>query len=427
MPADKCQALAHALLCAELKFYSEVASSQYHADRFDLRSDGMPSTAPSRKMMYAQIVSQPALLLEIFDDAKQRVDDLFAQFPGQHWQAVYTGGCGDSFYAGLACEMAFLRFCKLPVKALPAMQFSRYEVEHLVTPAVFFGISNSGNVARTVEAVRMARGAGVDTVAVTGNEAGNVVREADAVLALPIPAMGRSPGIRSYTTQLLMLFLCALRLGEIRQVLSFAEVEHWRQRLRGVAACMEATIQANNTTVKALVEQLGDEEDWVFVGSGPNYATALFCAAKLVESCGVHAWAQELEEWGHIQFFNRREGTPTCLLMPPGRCVDRALELLPYMKNIGRYTVAVAHHEQAFPPAQVDTLFAIPQSVDEVFSPLVYRLIGELLAYYLAEHKTTPFFCADRSVSSSGRDRLRGSQTLRSLEDLGNLTKDAAT
>ena len=378
----------------------------------------MPSTVPSREMMYAQIVSQPALLLEVFDDAKQRVDDVFAQFPGQRWQAVYTGGCGDSFYAGLACEMAFLRFCKLPVKALPAMQFSRYEVEHLATPAVFFGISNSGNVARTVEAVRMARAAGADTIAITGNESGNVVGEADAALVLPIPAMGRSPGIRSYTTQLLMLLLCALRLGEIRQVLSSTEAEHWRQRLRGVAACMEATIHANDTAVKTLVGQVGDEEDWVFVGSGPNYATALFCAAKLVESCGVHAWAQELEEWGHIQFFNRREQTPTCILMPPGRCVDRALELLPYMKGIGRYTMAVAHHEQAFPAAEADCLFAIPKAVDEVFSPMVYRLAGELLAYHLAEHKEAHFFCADRSVPSSGRDRLRGSQTLSSLDDL---------
>ena len=61
----------------------------------------MTSTMPSRAMMYNQIVSQPALLLEMFDHAKQRVDEVLSQFPEQRWQAVYTGGCGDSFYAGL--------------------------------------------------------------------------------------------------------------------------------------------------------------------------------------------------------------------------------------------------------------------------------------------------------------------------------------
>ena len=385
----------------------------------------MTSAMPSREMMYQQIVSQPALLLDIFERAKQRVDEVMSQFPEQRWLAVYTAGCGDSFYAGLACEMAFLRFCKLPVKALPAMQFSRYEVEHLATPAIFFGISNSGNVARTVEAVMMAKDVGADTIAVTGNENGNVAAAADAVLALPIPAMGRSPGIRSYTVQLLTLLLCALRLGEIRQVLSDAEADRWRQRLRDVAACMEATIRANDEAAKQLVERIGDETDWVFLGSGPNYATALFCAAKLIESCGVHAWAQELEEWGHIQFFNRQQQTPTCLIIPPGRSVDRALELLPYVKRVGRYTMAVTHYSQALSAAQVDTIFSIPQSVAEVFSPFVYRLVGELIAYYLAEYKAAQFFCADRDVPSSGRDRLRGSRTLCRVGDLHALEEEA--
>jgi glucosamine--fructose-6-phosphate aminotransferase (isomerizing) len=378
----------------------------------------MTTPDASRQMMYAQIVSQPGLILEMFETAEQCVRDTLAQFSVQHWRAIYTAGCGDSLYASLACEGAFARFCHMPVKALPAMQFSRYEVDNLVMPAVLFGISNSGNVSRSIEAVTMARDAGADTIAVTGNSTGNITREAHAVLALPILPMGRSPGIRSYTIQLLTLFLCALCLGEMRQVLSPAEADSWRQRLREVANCMEATIQANDALIKRLVERVHDEPDWVFVGAGPSYATALFCAAKLVESCGVHAWAQELEEWSHIQFFNRREHTPTCLILPPGRSVDRALELLPYIKGIGRYTLVVTHSEQPLLPTQVDIVLPVPQPVDEVFSPLVYCLAGELLAYYLAERKNSRFFCADRSGFSSGRDRLRESHTLRHLDEL---------
>ena len=117
--------------------------------------------------------------------------------------------------------------------------------------------------------------------------------------------MGRSPGIRSYTMQLLTLFLWALRLGEMRQVLSAAAAQ-WRQRLRDVAACMDATIQANDAAVKHLADTRRDDPNWAFVGAGPSYATVLFCAAKLVESCDVQAWAQGLEGWSHIQFFNRR-------------------------------------------------------------------------------------------------------------------------
>jgi glucosamine--fructose-6-phosphate aminotransferase (isomerizing) len=382
----------------------------------------MTAAASSQQMMYSQIVSQPALLEEVFDRAEQRVRDVLSHFQGQQWRAIYTAGCGDSFYAGLACEMAFTRFCRLPVKALPAMHFARYEVDNVSAPAVLFGISNSGGVSRTIEAVAMARDAGIDTIAVTGNSTSRITQEAAATLAVTIPAMGRAPGIRSYTVQLLTLFLCALRLGEMRHVLSSEEAIRWRQRLRHVATSMEETIAANDAPIRRLVEHWRDEQDWVFVGAGPSYATALFSAAKLVESCGVHAWAQELEEWGHIQFFNRRARTPTCVIVPPGRSVDRALELLPYVKGIGRYTIAVASSEQPFLPTQVDMVLPVPHLADEVFSPLVYCLAGELLAYYMAVTRDTPFFCADRQGFSSGRDRLRDSHTLRRVDDLRALS-----
>src|SRR5262249_62427035 len=130
----------------------------------------MATAASPRQMMYAQIVSQPALLLEVFDTTERAVQDAFTRFQPQRWQAIYTAGCGDSFYAGLACEMAFAHFCRLPVKALSAMQFARYEADRLPQHAVLFRISNSGQVSRSVEAVALGRTAVVANTlsAVTG-------------------------------------------------------------------------------------------------------------------------------------------------------------------------------------------------------------------------------------------------------------------
>jgi glucosamine--fructose-6-phosphate aminotransferase (isomerizing) len=190
-----------------------------------------------------------------------------------------------------------------------------------------------------------------------------------------------------------------------------------------MAACMEATIQATDGLARQVAERLGQVEEWVFLGSGPSYATALFIAAKLVESCGANAWGQDLEEWGHIQFFNRQEHTPTCLIVPPGRSVDRALELLPYVKGLGRQTLVVASSTQPLLPTQVDVVLPVPQPVPEVFSPLVYCLAGELLAYYLAEVRDAEFFRPSRGFRS-GRDRLRDSHTLRHVAELEQLTED---
>ena len=383
----------------------------------------MATAASPRQMMYAQIMSQPALLLEVFEATERAVQDAFTAFEPQRWQAIYTAGCGDSFYAGLACEMALARFCRLPVKALSAMQFGRYEVDRLPQHAVLFGISNSGNVSRSIEAVGLARAAGADTIAVTGNGTSGIARAAAATLTIAIPPMGRAPGIRSYTVQLLSLLLSALRLGELRQVLSSTEANAWRQQLRATAACMEATLQATDALARQAAERLGEAEDWIFLGSGPSYATALFSAAKLVESCGANAWGQDIEEWAHIQFFNRQEHTPTCVIVPPGRSVDRVLEILPYVQGIGRHTLVIASGEQALLPTQADIVLPVPQSVPEEFSPLVYCLAGELLAYYLAEVRGAEFFQSTRSFRSS-RDRLRESHTLRHPDELALLAAE---
>ncbi len=375
-------------------------------------------TNATRQAMYDQIVSQPALVREVVERAEPLIKQVFDTCRTDRWRSIYTAGCGDSYYAGLACEMAFAQFCRLPVKALPSMSFARYETAVLPEGAVVFGISNSGRVARSIEAVAMAKAAGADTIAITGRPESPIAQAAAAAIAVPIDAMGRSPGIRSYTVQLLSLFLCAIELGERRAVLSPEAAASWRRQLREVAGSIEATIEAHDTPIRELADTLREQEHWVFVGAGPSYASALFSAAKLVESCGANAWAQDLEEWAHIQFFNRQERTPTCLIIPPGPSVARAQELLPYVKEIGRYTLLVTHRPEAFDASHTDCLLAVPQVVPEVFSPLVDCLAGELLAYYLAEAWNTAFFTATRRGVSAGSDRLRGSHILRQLDAL---------
>ena len=198
----------------------------------------MAAESSDRAVMRDQILSQPALLRDIIEPATQQVEEALRDVQPQRWQAIYTAGCGDSFYAGLACEMAFARFCRLPVKAMAAMAFARYEAGQAPTPAGLFGISNSGEVARSIEAIALAQAAGLDTLAVTGRAGSGTAREAAATVAVPIAPMGRAPGIRSYTVQLASLLLCAIRIGELRQVLTAAEADRWRQRLVEVADCM---------------------------------------------------------------------------------------------------------------------------------------------------------------------------------------------
>ena len=87
----------------------------------------MAEASSDRAIMREQIASQPALLRDIVEPAARRVEEALRLVQPERWSVIYTAGCGDSFYAGLACEMAFGQFCRMPVKALAAMPFARYE------------------------------------------------------------------------------------------------------------------------------------------------------------------------------------------------------------------------------------------------------------------------------------------------------------
>ena len=334
----------------------------------------------------------------------------------QRWRVVYTAGCGDSFYAGLACEMAFARFCRLPVKAVAAMPFARYEAATAVTPSGLFGISNSGEVARSIEAVAMARSAGMDTVAVTGREGSGIAKQAAATVAVPVahgPGAGNVSGCIPKSSNGQALLLCAIRLENCDRCRQPADSDaggnNWlmsRIAWTPRPGRRRALASGSRTT--------GGGENWVFLGSGPSYATALFSAAKLVESCGECLGAHTRNP--HIQYFNAQE-RHRCLIAPPGRSLDRALELLPHLKSVGRHTLTVTFGGPEKLPVAVDTLLPVPQPVPEPFTPLVYCLAGELLACHLAEARNSGFFQPTGGASGAG-DRLRESRILRRLDEL---------
>ena len=114
--------------------------------------------------------------------------------------------------------------------------------------------------------------------------------------------------------------------------------------IRGMlSALCTGDVEQNLRTARALAEAVADQKEFVFVADGPNYATALFSAAKLIEAAGRHAMGQETEEWAHLQYFvNVDVKTPTFIISPGGRGHGRAAELVEPMKRIGRMMAAVA-------------------------------------------------------------------------------------
>ncbi len=350
--------------------------------------------------MVNQIYSLPDMFRQSFRPMDENSRQTWNHRLSLSARRLYLTGCGDSHHAALGAELAFESIAGLPTEAQTALQFSRYTADFLGQPApgmnLVIGISVSGEVARTIEAMQNARARGAAVVALTATPGSRVHQAGDTALfttvaEFPEPPGVHTPGIRSYTANQLGLYLSAVRLGEVRGHITTGEADKLRAEIFSMAGAIEDMIKTCEPAVKVLAERWAEAGEFIFVGSGPNYGTALFSAAKVLEASGDSALGQETEEWAHLQYFAKAAETPTIFITPAERDLSRAIEVVTAARTIGRQIALVAPSRAGIFP-EGTTLLALPDSVREVFSPLVTAIFGELFAAYRAEVTGEPYF-----------------------------------
>ena len=345
----------------------------------------------------AQVESLPELIRSEFETLDMRVRRLLNHNECLSVKRIVITGAGDSHMAGVAAELAFEQIAGIPTEPMTAMQAARYGTPHFdkLFPRnpLTIGISVSGTVARTREAIALARNAGALTVAVTANPDSPLAGVAELVLDCTVPDFAPAPGIRSYRVSLLMLYLLAIRLAEVNGRLTQDQAGQMREQLKSTADAIETTIQAVAERTRELALAVAEQTNFVFVGDGPNYATALFSAAKVIEAAGRHAMGQDTEEWAHLQYFvNVDPATPTFIISPAGRGHGRAAELVDVMRRIGRAVIAIVPDGDQQIAAGADWVLPVVGDVPEVFSPMVYAVAGELFSGHFSQAVSEPPF-----------------------------------
>lgn len=344
-----------------------------------------------------QVESLPELIEGELETLDLRVRRLLTHNECLSVKRVVITGSGDSHMAGLATELAFERIAGVPTEPMTGMQTGRYASPHF--DAMFprnplvLAISVSGTVARTREAVILARKQGALTVAITANPDSPLAGAAEYILDCTVPESVPAPGVRSYRVSLMMLYLLAIHLAEVNGRITQDRANEYRQELKGTAKTIAATIQAVNDKTRELAQAVAAQKNYVFVGDGPNYATALFSAAKVIEAAGRHAMGQDTEEWAHLQYFtNTDPETPTFMISPGQRGHGRAVELAAMMKQVGRTVIGVVPEGETEISGLADWVLPVVGEVSEIYSPMVYAVAGELFSAYLSEAIGEPPF-----------------------------------
>ncbi len=372
--------------------------------------------------MRERVFGKADLVRELVPRFNRQVRDVLDHETCLGIRAVLAGGSGDSFCAALASEMAFEAIAELPMEAVRGMHMGRYTAPWLPASGagqtLAIGVSVSGEVARTVEALKLARARGAVTLAVTAGAQSRLAGAAEFVLDTSVSDPD-VPGLRTYYGSLIAMYMVALRLAEVREAISQPVGDSWRRAMLNAAEVIEATNERISESVRQAAQNLKDKQAFVFVGSGPAYGMALFGASKLVEAVGSNTWAQDVEEWEHLERFSTGQGTPNILVAPPGVGYGRAVEIAQVMKRTGKHLIAVVEEGEKQISAIADVVWPVSGHVPEPLTPLVYSSALEVFASDLAQ-ETGAFYMRDFAAPWSDRSApgIRGSTIMESVADI---------
>ena len=249
------------------------------------------------------------------------------------FEHVVLCGCGDSHHAALGLEMAFDVWTGLRARAATAMTASRYLMPRSKLGAsrtLLIGISASGEVARTLEAVEMGVSSGAHTLALTGAADSALARAAHMSLNLPVPSLPEGPGLLSFLSSLLM------GLAVVHALAGEEDRDELEACMQDLPESLEVFFPEQSELGMEFADEIDPAGAVVFLGCGPAYGMAKFAAAKLIEAAGMPAWGQDGEEWTHIEYFAEPAGVPTWLLSARGRSHGREEEIVAAARAIDR-------------------------------------------------------------------------------------------
>ena len=297
---------------------------------------------------------------------------------------VVITACGSAYYAGCAGKYAIEKLCRLPVTVELASEL-RYSDPQIDSSTLLIVLSQSGETADTIAAMKECQKRGAKTLAVVNVVGSTIAKLADHTLytwAGPEIAVATTKG---YTTQLTVLYLFALYTAEKLALVSEEDYHRLLSQLQGLPKQMQQVLDMN-TTIPSLAEKYKHSASVFFIGRNTDYSVALEGALKLKEISYIHAEAYAAGELKHGTIALIDEGQPVVALCCNEMIAEKTMNNIIEVKARGAKVLAVAEKGNRTILSQADDVIYIPH-VDPLFSAAVEVVPLQLLAYYTAKEK----------------------------------------
>jgi len=325
--------------------------------------------------MLQEIAEQPEWVERALASERQSAGALAAAVREREIRFAIIAARGTSDNAATYAKYLLEIVAGIPVALAAPSVYTLYDARPKLHSTLVLGISQSGQGTDVVEVLSAARSAGALTACITNNPASPITQVSDHVLLCHAGEERAVAATKTYTTALAVVGLLTAMLSDRRDLL---------EALGDVPRLMEQTLSVR-TAVEQSVARYRYMEECAVLARGINQATALEAALKLTETSYVVAKPFSGADFLHGPIAMVSAGFPCFLYAPPGRAYPFMLELALKLRDRGAELVAVSSNAEILELATVP--IAVPVSVDELLSPLVYIVPGQLFAYHLARTK----------------------------------------
>ncbi|SEI03541.1 glutamine--fructose-6-phosphate transaminase (isomerizing) [Tardiphaga sp. OK245] len=347
----------------------------------------MVDKANYRHFMAKEIHEQPEVvghtLARYVDLANERVAlPMTLPFDFKDIQRISITACGTASYAGFIAKYWFERFARVPVEVDVASEF-RYREAPVRKGDLAIFISQSGETADTLAALRYAKEQGMHTLAVVNVTTSTIARESETVMpTLAGPEIGVA-STKAFTCQLMALATLAIAAGKARGELSDADEAKLVHGLVKVPRLMTDAL-THEAAIEKLARDIAKSKDVLYLGRGTSYPLALEGALKLKEISYIHAEGYAAGELKHGPIALIDETMPVVVIAPYDRVFDKTVSNMQEVAARGGNIILMTDAKGA-EEATVDSMVTIVMpDMDAAFTPLVYAVPVQLLAYHTA-------------------------------------------
>lgn len=338
--------------------------------------------------MLKEIYEQP---LAVLNTVSSRITDthdiipdkiVFTKKEMKSFKRIYIVGCGSAYHAGIVAKYFIEKITRIPVEVDIASEF-RYKkpIIDRQTPVII--ISQSGETADTLEALRQAKKLNAPTISIVNVSGSSIATESDHLLltyAGPEIAVATTKG---YSTQLVALYLIGLYFAKTLETISNKEYKDYIQDILKLPELIQQTIDSLNPKIINIAKRFKDINNAYFIGRNSDYAAALEASLKLKEVSYIHSEAYPAGELKHGTISLIEDGTPVIALASNSDILKKTISNIKEVKARGAVVLTVSSIKNKIIEECSDEILYIPKICNE-FTPSLEIIPLQLLGYHMA-------------------------------------------